>query len=448
MLMTWLCRPRWFILFGLATAHAGCGGDCGQKRLESPAAASAPTASSAAKVEQSAVDRARLLALAARLEKLSEGVMGFWLEHGPDREHGGFHGTLDREGRPIEPTDKGLIQQARHLFSLSTWYEMVDKKPEVKALAEGQARFLLDHFRDPASSEFVLTVSREGTVKNPARVLYAQSFAIYALVEYARVFGDQKAGEAALACFRSIDGAHDATHGGYFRQNDPPWLTAGAAKETNTHLHLLEAFTALAAHSGDPQVKARLAELFDLFLTRIVQQDGYAALDFTMDFSPFGPKKVSYGHDLETSWLLFEAAKILERTSDPVARGVILTLGHNSSVWGYDAERGGYFDGGLPHGAVTQPNKIWWVQAEAMPSLVRLFELTHKTEYLDRLDGTIRWIEEHQQDREFGEWYWGILPDLSLDPERGAHKGSEWKSSYHQIRGLLYGVAWLRGMAK
>ncbi len=444
MRITWLSRFASLTVLGLITSNAGCGGDCAQKKPETTHAACTDTVSRERQSPGQQVDRARLLAAATRLDKLSEGVMGFWLKYGPDTEHGGFHGTLDREGRPSEPTDKGLIQQARHLFSLSTWYEMVEKKPEVKALADNLYRFLADHFREPHTSEFVLTVSREGAVKNPARVLYAQSFAIYGLVQYARVFENKEAGKLALECFRSIDASHDPIHGGYFRPNDPPWLTAGAMKETNTHLHLLEAFTALAEYSQDPVVKARLAELFDLFLTRIAQKEGYAALDFAMDFSPFGPKKVSYGHDLETSWLLFEAATLLGRTSDPVARGVILKLGHNSSVWGFDTARGGYFDGGIPGGAVTQPNKIWWVQAEAIPSLVRLFLLTHEPQYLDRLEATIRWIEEHQQDREYGEWYWGVLPDLSLDPERGAHKGSEWKSSYHQIRGLLYGARWLR----
>lgn len=385
----------------------------------------------------------RLGTLRVRLEALGAGVMQFWKAHGPDTRFGGFHGFHDRQGKPKEDAHKGLVQQARHLWSFSTWYARREQSAEIKAIADRTYQFLIEHFLDEKDGEFFYAVSRDGQrVVDPKKQLYAESFAIFALATYADVFGVEEAKRRALACFQSVDRrAHDGEHLGYDQSQDPGWLAPGAQKDTNTHIHLLEAFTALYRASKDHAVRVRLEELVKVVATRIVQPANYAHKEFFRDWRVHDRAVVSYGHDLETAWLLLDALEALDTPQDAV-RQVALGLGKHSADRGYDSARGGYFEEGTPGGAPTKLEKVWWVQAEALPGLWWLFHLSNEQSYLDRLEGTLTWIETRQLDAEHGEWFWGINPDGSMGP-RGDHKGEEWKAEYHSLRGLLFTSDWI-----
>jgi cellobiose epimerase len=386
----------------------------------------------------------RLGSIKARLEALASNIMSFWKAHGLDTKHGGVYGFHDRRGKPKEDADKGLIQQSRHLWSFSTWYARREKTPEIKATADSIYAFINDHFLDRKDGEFYYTVSADGSkVTDPKKQLYAESFAIFALATYAEVFGAEQAGQQAIACFKSIDRRmHDAEHLGYDETNDPGWLAPGAQKDTNTHIHVLEALTALYRQSKDASVRARLEELVKVVATRIVQASNYAHKEFYKDWRVHEKPVVSYGHDLETAWLLMDALDALGTPLEPQVSQVALSLGKNSAEFGFDREKGGYFEEGIPGGSPVKLEKIWWIQAEALPGLWWLYRLTNDASYLDRLESTLAWIETSQVDREYGEWYWGINPDGSIGP-RGDHKGEEWKAEYHALRGTLFTSDWI-----
>jgi mannobiose 2-epimerase len=384
----------------------------------------------------------RLGTIKMRLEALGGGVMDFWKAHGVDAKYGGIHGFHDRRGVPKEDADKGLIQQARHLWSFSTWYARREKSPEIKAIADNIYQFLIAHFQDK-DGEFFYKVSRDGSKPtDPKKQLYAESFAIYALATYAEVFDVPDAGQRAMACFQSIDRrAHDAQYQGYDQSNDPGWLAPGAQKDTNTHIHLLESFTALYRLSKDETVRARVEELVKVIATRIVQSSNYAHKEFYRDWRIHDKPVVSYGHDLETSWLLLEALEALGTPKDSVGQ-VALQLGKHSADFGYDKVKGGYFEEGVPGGAPIKLEKVWWVQAEALPGLWWLYRSSNDPSYLTRLESTLSWIETKQVDAEYGEWFWGINPDGSVGP-RGDHKGEEWKAEYHAVRSVVFTADWI-----
>lgn len=384
--------------------------------------------------------------LRRRMEALAAESIEFWRTHGVDPEHGGFHGTLDRKGQPKEPSDKGLVQQSRHLWTFSTWYERREATPEVRAIADRSYRFIVEHMRDETDGEFYFKVSRDGQrVTEPKKQLYAESFAIYALAAYGRVFGVREALDHALRCFRSIDQrSHDAEHLGYDQSDDPGWLPPGAHKGTNTHIHLLEAFTELFRATGDGLVKRRLDELVTVTATRLFQPSGnYVHQEFLRDFTPFGPARCSYGHDIETAWLLVDAATALGRPEDPLAVDAATRMARHASDAGFDAEHGGFFEEGAVGAAPDERLKVWWVQAEALPGLWRLYRLTGEPRHLERLERTLTFIERHQRDAEFGEWYWDTHPDGAPGP-RGSDKGEEWKTGYHGVRALVFTSDWLR----
>jgi cellobiose epimerase len=400
------------------------------------------TVSGTSNSESAADDR--LGSIKVRLDALGAGIMDFWKAHGLDDKYGGIHGMHDREGKPGQDADKGLVQQTRHLWSFSAWYERREQTPQIKAVADNIYQFLVTRFLDRADGEFYYKVSRDGTrVVDPKKQLYAESFAIFALSKYSEVFDVAEAGQQAMACFKSIDRrAHDAEHQGYDQSQDPGWLAPGAQKDTNTHIHLLESFTALYRLSKDETVRARLSELVKVIATRIVQPSNYAHKEFFKDWRVHEKPVVSYGHDLETAWLLVDALDALGTPLEPMVSQVALQLGKHSAERGYDPSLGGYFEEGMPGGAPTKLEKIWWIQAEALPGLWWLYRLESSASYLDRLEGTLAWIESKQLDREHGEWFWGINPDGSIGP-RGAHKGEEWKAQYHGLRAVLFVADWI-----
>lgn len=383
----------------------------------------------------------RLQALSARLAPLGARTSSFWFTRGPDAQFGGFHGTLDRAGNPIAPEDKGLIQQVRHLWTLSLWYERREASTAVRALAASTYAFVRRSFLDTTDGAFVFKVSRDGTrIVDGKKQLFAESFALYALATYGRVFGVAEAVELALARFSSIDRRHDQSFGGYDQTGDPGFMSAGAEKDTNTHLHLMEAFTALYEATADARVASRLSELVDLFANTLRQPSGYIPAEYERDWTPFGAASVSYGHDLETSWLMLEAARVLGRQNEASVRSAALAIAEHSARRGFDATLGGYFELGVPAGAVTDRDKIWWVQFEALSGLWWAYASSRDEVYLERLSATLAWIEA-VEDRPRGEWFATTNPDGTAS---GAdYKGDEWKESYHPVRALVYLQDWI-----
>jgi mannobiose 2-epimerase len=182
--------------------------------------------------------------------------------------------------------------------------------------------------------------------------------------------------------------------------------------------------------------------------TLITQSSNYAHKEFYRDWRIHEKPIVSYGHDLETAWLLVDALDALGTPLEQQVSQVALAMGKHSAELGFDREKGGYFEEGVPGGAPNKLEKVWWIQAEALPGLWWLYRLSNLNQrgdaagYLDKLESTLAWIETHQVDREYGEWYWGILPDGSIGP-RGDHKGEEWKAQYHALRATLFTSDWI-----
>jgi mannobiose 2-epimerase len=206
----------------------------------------------------------------------------------------------------------------------------------------------------------------------------------------------------------------------------------------------MEAFTSLYVYNHDAAVRARLEELMAIAAGKLLQPGSHAYIhrNFRADWTPLGPPEVSYGHDMETGWLLLEAARAVGRGEDPQVVAAAKTMILGPAAAGYDQANGGYFEEGVPGAAPTKREKIWWVQAEALLALWRMFELTRDGALLDRFEATLAFIESHQRDKEFGEWFWGILPDGNLGPS-GDVKGNAWKASYHTIRSLVFAEGWI-----
>jgi cellobiose epimerase len=183
-----------------------------------------------------------------------------------------------------------------------------------------------------------------------------------------------------------------------------------------------------------------LDEVTELIANTLRQDSNYVHSEFLLDWTPFGAPVVSYGHDLETSWLLLEAARVLGRPNDPDLRAVAYFIAENSATRGFDTARGGYFETGAPGGPAADLDKVWWVQFEAVAGLWWDFAIGGDPARLDQIERTVAWIEA-AEDAPIGEWFAITNPDGSASGS--SNKADEYKESYHPMRSLVFVEDWI-----
>ncbi len=334
---------------------------------------------------------------------------------------------------------------------------------EYRRIADHGLEFLLKKMWASENGGFVWEVERDGTTSKPNKHLYGQAFGLYALSEYYRATADEQAAEYAHELVELLEAeAKDNEHGGYVEYFTPDWkpITEGqtyleniepdwspkesgdavldpSLKLTNTHLHLMEAFTTYYRAFGTDLGRRRLQELFDIVTNTVYRkQRGFCTDKYEPDWTPKLDDEafriVSYGHDLEGVWLAMEAADALGKPTD-LFEELFVTLWDYSLEYGYDDEHGGfYFYGGFDEPASFRV-KAWWVQAECMTSALRMYELTGEERYFDVFRKTWDFIQEFHADDEFGEWHSGVTDDL----EPVGRKGAVYKAAYHNGRALI-----------
>ncbi len=376
--------------------------------------------------------------------ELNEHLRPFWLERAVDTIGGGFIGRMANDGTVDLKAPKGLILNARLLWTYSALFR-ANQGTRCRELSERAYEAMEDHFWDREYGGAFWQLDRDGRILDAQKKIYGQAFCIYALAEHYRAFGMGAALERAQQLFNLIEiHSRDRVNGGYVEVCHRDWTIAENArlsdkdmdeqKSMNNHLHLLEAYTNLLRIWPDATLRMRLDEMLDLFTRRIVDPNSNHLHHF-FD-SAWQPKSSDYtfGHDIEASWLLCEAAEVL---NDPEAAGraqeLALRLAQVTLSEGLDD------DGGLNYagraGTISDPNREWWPQAEAVVGFLNAYELSNKPAYFEAARRAWAYIEKHFIDREHGEWYWRISPDGTPDPNEP--KVSEWKSPYHNVRACL-----------
>lgn len=392
---------------------------------------------------------------AKTFEQASRALADWWLTHGVDPA-GGFRGEVSAANRPAADAAKGVILNTRILWFFSE-IARTTQEPRYCAAAERAAGEVLNRFLDAAHGGVYWLLAADGTPRDTRKHVYAQAFAIYALAAYVRLTRSEPALAAALALFERIESvARDRHHGGYFEAFSAAWgpleQVALSDKEQNwpktmnTHLHLLEAYIGLHDcllefdHPSRPRVTRALGELLELYCARFVDlQQGHLRMFFTADWQPRS-QAFSFGHDIESSWLIGKAQDSLAAAQwdashfDP----------HVAALVGAALRDGLQADGGMADEWEFRSRQLsessWWVQAEAMVGFASYWRRGHGEHYLAAALRVWRHILVAYADGE-GEWYWYHRGRVPL--ERQPYKLGPWKGPYHNGRALLLMARWL-----
>lgn len=411
------------------------------------------------------------LQIAAQMENsIQKELLNKWYPQSVDNEYGGFLSTFTYDFKPAGPQDKMIVTQARHVWSNAKAAERYPENISYKTSAKHGFLFLRDVMWDKLYGGFYTLVDRKGNVKETSmgsKMAYGNAFGIYALAAYYQCSGDTAALNLAKRTFMWLElHSHDPVSKGYFqhlqRDGTPVNRTAGMAstdetgyKDQNSSIHLLEAFTELYRVWPDQLLRERLHEMLLLIRDTITTKQGYLTLFFQPDWTPVSVKDsakdvilkhhnldyVSFGHNVETAYLMLEASEALGLKNDPVTLIAGKKMVDHALKNGWDNKVGGFYDEGFYFKdsnsiSIIRDTKNWWAQAEGLNSLLLMSDYfpNDTMKYYQKFKTLWNYVQTYLIDHEYGDWYAG-----GLDKEPGlrtALKGQIWKGTYHNFRAL------------
>ena len=395
--------------------------------------------------------------------ELTTGILSFWMEKMTDNVQGGFYGRIDGDDKLHAEAPKGAILNARILWTFSAAYRLL-RKPEYLETATRAKRYIIDRFYDNGFGGVYWSLTADGEPLDDKKQIYAQGFAIYGLSEYARATGDREALDYAVKLFETVEKySFDRDRNGYIEAFTRDWKPIedmrlsdkdeNTSKTMNTHLHILEPYANLYRVWKNERLERQLRNMLDLFTGKILNKKTYH-LDLFFDNSwRTDGNIISYGHDIEASWLIHEAALVLGdeallKRIEPVivniARAADEGLNPDGSMIyeaappilpiGEELAEGGQRQSLPSKGRLEGLDRElhWWVQAENVVGHVNLYQHFGDETALDIAMKCWQFIKDKIIDHANGEWHWSLMPDGTVN--RRDDKAGFWKCPYHNGR--------------
>ncbi len=377
-------------------------------------------------------------ALASQVKKeLTENILPYWMGK-MIRPDGGIYGRIDGNEHLDQAAPVGNIMVARMLWTFASAYRLLGRQ-EYLDMALRAKGLIINNFYDHEFGGTYWSLASDGNPSDTKKQIYAIAFTIYGLAELNRATGDGQALEYAIKLFNSIEEhSFDTAKDGYFEAFTKQWepiedmrlsdKDANESKTMNTHLHVLEAYTCLYRVWNNSLLEQRLRGLIAIFEEKILGSDGHLKLFFDDDWN-CNYDIFSYGHDIEASWLIHEAALVL---GDPVVLARMDTL--VTRIAGAASEGFSQKDGMIYErvGEETDRDRHWWVQAETVVGYFNLWDHFGSQEGLENALMCWEFIKAHIIDKENGEWFWSLRADGSVN--RDDDKAGFWKCPYHNGR--------------
>lgn len=371
-------------------------------------------------------------------EVLTTNILPYWIQRMIDTR-GGFYGRINGNDELVPEADKGAILNARILWTFSAAYRLLRRKDYLQVATRAK-RVIINDFFDKEYGGIYWSLKNNGIPSDTKKQIYALGFAIYGLSEYHRATGDEEALNYAIRLFRDIE-AHsfDTVKNGYREATTRDWQEiadmrlsekdANERKTMNTHLHILEPYTNLYRVWKDEQLKEQIRNLVLLFIEKIKHPDTHHLQLFFDDDWNSKHSIISYGHDIEASWLIHEAALELGDTEllakvEPVIQQIAIA-----------ASEGLTDNGGMMYetnGTETDTDYHWWVQAETVVGYLNIYQHFGDKESLEKSLRCWDFIKNHLIDHTHGEWLWSVHADGT--PNHEDDKAGFWKCPYHNGR--------------
>jgi mannobiose 2-epimerase len=324
-------------------------------------------------------------------------------------------------------------------------------------MAERAFEFVMNKFWDAQHGGAFWRLNDAGNVMDNSKKVYGQAFYIYALTEFYRAFGHPAALARSKELFELIERhAHDEKFGGYLEVCQRDWSPAGAdarlsekdmneKKSMNNQLHVLEAYTNLHRIWREPRVATRLRELIDIFLTRILDARTRHLHHFFDEQWHVRSDTYTFGHDIEASWLLCEAAEELG-AAEVLARvrNVSLPMAETVFKEGLSVDGGLFYEGRA--GQIIDAGRECWPQAEALVGFLNAYKLSGDKKFVAAARRVWHFSQQNLVDRVHGEWFWRVNPDGQ--PDQQLPKVSEWKGPYHVTRSCLETLRRLQALSE
>ncbi|WP_297082442.1 AGE family epimerase/isomerase [uncultured Demequina sp.] len=399
---------------------------------------------------------AALADLRSRAEReLIEGILPFWEQRAFDAD-GWLVGTV-RDDLSVDPaTPRHAVLASRILWTFAEAARADAGGESARWLESARTALALvtGPFWDAEHGGVVWSLDAAGAHLSDRKQVYAQAFTIYGLAAWSRATGDTEALDRAMRLFSLLEEhSRDREWGGYWEAHARDWSALedmslsdkdmNVPKSMNTNLHVLEAYSTLLDVTGDARVGEALAALLDANLEHIVRHDpwAYSALFFDREWTSH-VDTISYGHDIEGSWLLWEAYEALDRAGlgsadlEMRTRAAALDLAAAVREHGLDDDGGVMYEGD-PRG-VTAPEKHWWPQAEGVVGWLNAFQVGHRGEDLAAALGAWEFLDAHVVDHERGEWWAQLDRDRRpLTEHESSCRIGPWKCPYHNGRACL-----------
>ena len=374
---------------------------------------------------------------------LTVNILPYWSSRLIDSINGGFYGRIDGNEKVYEGDDKGGILNARILWTYSSAYRVLKDTSYLRIAARAKD-YILSHFIDNQYGGTFRSVTYKGEPSDIRKQTYSNAFFIYGLSEYSRATGDQEALKKAKEIFEAFEKyVLDKKTNGYFEVFSRDWKktddrligerSAADQKTMNTSLHVMEAFANLYRVAPEKIIADRLRNMVELFLDKIVDNKRFHLICF-MD-REWNPTSTidSYGHDIECSWLLYEAAHMLgDQELKARVRKTSIKIA-DAAAEGLRSDGGMVSDKDYSTGHVST-GRSWWEQAETVVGYINAFELTGNELYLDKAVNCWNYIKRHFIDRNNGGWYSSVTD--TGEPGRG-DKAGFWICPYHNGRMCL-----------
>lgn len=378
-----------------------------------------------------------------------QSILQYWATVVYDKKRERFYGRIDENNQPDECAPLGSVMYARALWAFSAGYQ-ITKNTRDLLMAEKAYAYLTTIFWDKKYGGIYWLVDHNGEPLADKKQTYALAFGIYGLTEYYKINPDENVLDQAKELYWLIERySYDPMLDGYFEAFNRDWSVAddlrlsdkdsNEQKTMNTHLHIMEAYVNLYRVWPEEAVAKKISKLVNLFHQHIVDARSKHLVLFFNDVWEKKSDIVSYGHDIEASWLLCEAAELVgDKEQIKITHQLAIEM-VSVVLPGFDADGGLNYE--IDEGHLI-PEKHWWVQAEAAVGLLNAWQLTGKGFYLQLFNRCWRYINQKIIDSTHGEWYWGVKKSNSIMP--GQDKAGIWKCPYHNTRCMLEIIKRLR----